>query len=204
MSRALTNLVGAKYGPFEVTEDKRLHFYDPVTVRTTCCNRVITKKTVIALNTVRWRKGKQCARCAQQTWSGLSGAEHALLQRARKHGLVKQWKGAAGARLMLDHLGPAPSKDHVLGTINPSKPHGPDNSVWMTQSELLIAHKRAVSVPTPNGPTTIPIMARRLKLSRQAIHQRQERGYTLEEATTTPKGTVPERLIKLRANKKKS
>lgn len=203
MSRTITNLVGQKYGPFEVIEDNRKRFYDPVTVRTRCCGRVIPKKTVIALNTVRWRKGAQCVNCAHQTWSGFTGSEHALLQRARRHGLVREWRGQAGARRMLEHLGPRPSKAHILGTKNPDKPHGPNNSAWMTASEVLVSHHLAVAVPTPNGTTTIPRAARKLHLSRQAIHQRQERGYTLEEATTLPKGVVPERLRQLRANKKK-
>lgn len=203
MSRTIKNLVGAIYGPFEVIEDHRKNFYDPVTVRTRCCGRVIPKKTVIALNTVRWRGGVQCVECAHQTWSGFTGTTHTLLQRARQHGLVRKWQGKAGAKRMLEHLGPRPSKKHTLGTKNPNKPHGPSNSSWMTASEILVAHKLAVAVPTANGMTTIPRAARKLHLSRQAVHQRQERGYTLEEATTLRKGVVPKRLRLLRANKRK-
>lgn len=201
MTRNITNLVGARYGPFEVIKDERKRFYDPVTVRTRCCGRVIKKKTVIALNTVRWRKGKRCVECT--VWSNFTDYEHSMILRARVHGLAHAWRGVAGAKRMVAALGPRPTKRHGLGLKNPAKPHSPKNSVWMTPSELLVTRNLAIGVETRNGTiTTIPRAARKLGLSRQAIHQRQERGYTLEEATRTPKGVVPRRIRKLRANKR--
>lgn len=203
MSR-VTNLTGATYGPFKIIEDKRKRFYDPVSVRTKCCDRVIKKKTIIALNTARWRGAKACSECARNTWSDFTQFEHMLVLRARQHGLVPQWRGMTGAKRMLKHLGKRPSDAHVLGLKDASKAHGPTNSVWMTPSELLVSRKLAVAVKTKDGKiTTIPHVAKKLGLSRQAIHQRQERGYTLEEATRTPKGVTPPRLLKLRANKGK-
>jgi len=211
-----TNLVGQKYGPFEVIADTRSAFYEPVTVRTICCGRVIQKKGVIALNTIRWRAAQtrrkkkareqtQCAECAHHSWKDFTQPQLWLIQRAMRQGVVPEWRGKDGARRIVEHFGRRPSPKHRLGRRNPTQPHGPDNSVWMTASELLLAHKVATPIVGIDGSvTTIPRAAQALGLSRQAIHQRQQRGYTPEEAGTTPKGEVPERLKKLRAKKAKT
>lgn len=199
MSQPISNLVGSRFGPFEVIVDERKRFHDPVTVRAVCCGRVIPNKTVFALNTARWRKGRRCLECLRGDWGAFTADERKILARSRRHGSIKLWSGQDGARRMLDALGPRPSPQHHLGVRNFSKPHGPGNSAWMLDGEMRVARGTAIGARAVDGTvTTRAGAARALGVTREAVRQRQLRGWTLDEATMTPKGQVPERLRLLR------
>ncbi len=96
---------------------------------------------------------------------------------------------------MLDHVGPRPSERHRLSVRNFNKPHGPTNSAWMLEWEIRIARGTLREAHAPDGTVTTQAGASRaLGITREAVRQRQLRGYTLDEATQTPKGEVPARL----------
>jgi hypothetical protein len=200
MNSSLTNLVGHRFGPFKVIRDTRKAFLEPVAVVATCCGRITEKKTVTALNVARWRNVKRCLECLRDDWKLFTKNERVAVAGAARHGCIAKWTGPAGARLMLDHVGPRPSDRHRLSVRDVSKPHGPTNSAWMLDWEIRVARGTLSEAHTADGTSTTQAGASRaLGITREGVRQRRLRGWTLDEATQTPKDQVPPRIQALRS-----
>lgn len=107
------------------------------------------------------------------------------------------------------HIGPAPSERHVLDRIDPWGNYTPGNIRWATPGQSADnvrerippltqppprqrPRKLAVAIPISAAePMSITAMAKALGISRISIYMRIRRGWTFEEATSTPKGKRP-------------
>lgn len=89
--------------------------------------------------------------------------------------------------LFAKDMGPRPSKKHQVDRINNDGDYSPENCRWSTSRENC-RNKSTNKYITYNGETLLHCeWAERLGLHRSAIGVRLKKGWTEEEAVTTPK-----------------
>lgn len=105
---------------------------------------------------------------------------------ARGIGVSAAWTGEGGFERFLDHIGPIPSDQHQLDRIDGASGYEPGNVRWATSNEQQ-RNKSTNHRITVNGETLCLVeWANRLGVGHTTILRRIERGWSEEDAVTTP------------------
>lgn len=100
-------------------------------------------------------------------------------------GVCKSWQKSF--RQFIKDMGRRPSPSHTIERINNSKGYYPQNCIWATRKENL-NNKRTNRLVMVNGVTrTLQQCAEMLGISKGAMRNRLESGWSTKEATTLPK-----------------
>jgi len=104
--------------------------------------------------------------------------------------VCKRWRESV--ERFSEDVGPRPDETYVLVRTKKSGDFTPSNCAWITRQQYLVANKRMIVVQHNGARHGLKEWARRLGLSRQALHHRILRCIELEadfaEAVTTPAG----------------
>jgi hypothetical protein len=109
--------------------------------------------------------------------------------------VAPEWIGPGGFERFYAHVGPKPSPKHSIDRIDNDGGYRPGNVRWATQGQQMRNTRRSRLLPIGDRLVTGQEAGERLGISRQAIQQRLDRGWTRTEAATTPRGECPLRLM---------
>lgn len=108
--------------------------------------------------------------------------------------VADEWLGEGGFERWYEYIGPRPSGRHSIDRIDNDGDYRPGNVRWATFAEQARNTSRSRLLRVGSELLTMKEAGARLGISRQAIRQRLNAGWTPIEAATTPKGEKPPSL----------
>lgn len=97
-----------------------------------------------------------------------------------------QWRGRGGRAAFMAHIGPKPTRHHVLDRIDNNRGYEPGNVRWVTWTEQNNNRRSSHMVTVDGAAMTAAQLAAKLGIPRQQVTNRLKRGWAIEEIAATP------------------
>lgn len=98
----------------------------------------------------------------------------------------RRWLGPKGFGRFIQDMGPRPSDRHSLERKDNDRGYSPSNCVWATRAEQNRNNRRAVLLTHDAQTKNLIDWAKETGVSQDTISRRIKRGWTVEDALTTP------------------
>lgn len=103
---------------------------------------------------------------------------------SRAPALCDRW--AESFESFVEDMGPAPGKEYNMDLIDSTKGYTPENCRWSDKPDLQSNKSNNRYLELNGQSMTLSKWARSLGMSRQALHSRLHKGWSIEKALTTP------------------
>jgi hypothetical protein len=192
--------VGEKFGAWEVLNLWRHPKTNRAMANVECrCGLIASKE----LQQLTGKRGsRQCGKCPRIRGGDCYSPEYKVWNAARnrchnpkaqaygnygERGIVMCERWRLSFRDFLEDMGVRPSKDHSLDRIDNNGNYEPENCQWTTRKKQA-QNRRSTKLLTLNDVTlSVGDWEKRKGLAHHTINNRLKRGWSVEEAITTPK-----------------